>query len=175
MARLPMKEKPGVETSDDRRRIDPGVITASRDLDLAPLAALRLVRGTLRIDAADPSDALDDLSGLEGLERVGELLLIGLDIQTLAPLSHLAAVRPDPLADPAPITNTISRASIGITDCRRLLDLTGLENLIVWDELRQPAAARALSAHFVSLRRSRQRSRQRQPDQDHLALPGSCR
>jgi hypothetical protein len=44
-------------------------------------------------------------------------------------------VRPDPLADPAPENNLTGRTSIYVADCPHLVDLRGLENLTVWDEM----------------------------------------
>ena len=108
-------------------------ITANRGLDLAPLASLRLVRGRLSIEGSEPSGTLDSLRGLEQLEAVDELFLVALDITTLAPLRNLTQVRPDPLG--ASIATNTGSASVYIRDCHRLIDLSGLESLLVWDEL----------------------------------------
>jgi hypothetical protein len=98
-------------------------ITAWPGLDLAPLASLRQVGGWLDIDGH-----LESLEGLEGLERVGELHLTGLDVTSLEPLRNLTEVSYDPLA------NSWGFSTVYIGDCAHLIDLTGLENLVVWDE-----------------------------------------
>jgi hypothetical protein len=98
-------------------------ITASPWFDLSPLASLRHVGGWLDIDGP-----VESLQGLEGLERVGELHLTGLDVTSLEPLHNLTEVSYDPLA------NSWGFSTVYVADCARLIDLTGLENLVVWDE-----------------------------------------
>jgi hypothetical protein len=98
-------------------------ITAWPGLDLAPLASLRRVGAWLEIRGA-----LDSLEGLEGLEGAGELHLTGLDVTSLEPLRNLGEVSYDPLA------GSWGVSTVYIADCARLIDLTGLENLAVWDE-----------------------------------------
>jgi hypothetical protein len=103
-------------------------VTAWRGLDLAPLASLRRVGGRLTLQGTDALAPLDSLEGLERLERVGELFLVGLGITSVAPLRNLTEASYDPLA------NSYGFSTVYIRDCDRLIDLTGLENLTVWDE-----------------------------------------
>jgi hypothetical protein len=98
-------------------------ITAWPWFDLSPLRSLREVGGWLDIDGP-----LESLEGLEGLERVGELHLTGLDVTSLEPLRNLTEVSYDPFA------SSWGFSTVYIGDCARLIDLTGLENLVVWDE-----------------------------------------
>lgn len=76
----------------------------------------------------DSHGAVESLEALEGLERVGELHLTRLDVTSLEPLRNLTEVSYEPL------TNSWGFAVVYIGDCPRLTDLTGLENLVVWDE-----------------------------------------
>jgi hypothetical protein len=91
--------------------------------DLSPLRSLREVGAWLDIDGP-----LESLEGLEGLERVGELHLTGLDVTSLEPLRNLTQVSYDPFA------SSWGFSTVYIAECARLIDLTGLENLVVWDE-----------------------------------------
>jgi hypothetical protein len=98
-------------------------ITAWPWFDLSPLMSLREVGGWLDIDGP-----LESLEGLEGLERVGELHLTGLEVTSLEPLRNLTEVSYDPFA------SSWGFSTIYIGECAHLIDLTGLENLVVWDE-----------------------------------------
>ena len=121
-------------------------IEAWPGLDLAPLASLRRVGGWLAVDGG-----LDSLEGLEGLERVGELHLTRLDVTSLEPLRHLTEVSYEPLVNPWGF------ATIYIGDCARLLDLAGLENLVVWDELHLIRVASLESLRGLVTNRENQR------------------
>ncbi|HTV20083.1 MAG TPA: hypothetical protein VMG12_15475 [Polyangiaceae bacterium] len=125
-------------------------ITASRDFDLTPLASLRVVRETLRIDGTQALPALDHLDGLEALERVGELLLDNLDITNFEGLNSLAQVRTDERTESWEVITALG--TVFINGCNRLNDLTGLENLVVWQDFSVSGAASLTSLRGLAAR-----------------------
>jgi len=95
---------------------------SGEQLNLAPLASLRQVTGTLKLEQ------LHSLAGLDALAQVGNLELLRLGTEDLTGLSRLERVQWDP-----PILGYAG--FITITDCENLPSLAGLERLTAWNGL----------------------------------------
>jgi hypothetical protein len=95
---------------------------SNEELDLAPLARLREVTGSLTLDR------LHSLTGLEALEQVGGLEILKITTEDLTGLSHLQRVLSE-------FPRNGSTGPINIGGCANLLSLAGLERLNVWSDL----------------------------------------
>jgi hypothetical protein len=101
------------------------------ELDLLPLASLRVVRGDLHIapnDQAYPEGGAS-LTGLDSLEQVSSLHLYSISDADLSALAGLTRVQVDPLSP------WDEGGDIDIQGCDNLTDLTGLGGLREWSRL----------------------------------------
>jgi hypothetical protein len=108
-----------------------GDLSIYGELDLLPLASLRVVRGNLHIAPNDQDypEGGASLAGLDALEQVSSLNITGISDVDLSPLAGLKRVQLDPSS------NWDEGGDITIAGCDNLTDLTGLGNLREWDRL----------------------------------------
>ncbi len=116
-------------------------ISSSEPLDLAPLANLRRITGTLSIWGgnchASQNNGPASLAGLESLREVRGVNLACLRVTDLAPLAGLTTLERDLRIEMLPELSSLEGlhnlttvgAALSISDCDKLTDLNGLRGL----------------------------------------------
>src|SRR5262249_3566814 len=97
-------------------------ILASPATNLAPLASLRVIRGSVLIASRDLSEEIDEIGSFDRLERIGGLTVVELGSSHLPAFPSLKELRRDPLAESSSWFGN-GPDEIYIYNCPRLVDL----------------------------------------------------